>query len=84
MEIRKTIETRSEERMRENTEDQWAPEVLGRVKDCSHFVVADGHYQVNCYAKFCTQRDPKRRKTHKLVESLTQRIWKTFRACDWL
>ena len=44
MEIRKTIETRCEERMRENTEDQWAPEVLGRVKDCSHFVVADGHY----------------------------------------
>ena len=55
MEIRKTIETRCEERMRENTEDQWAPEVLGRVKDCSHFVVADGYYQVNCYAQFCSQ-----------------------------
>ena len=43
--------------MRENSEDQLALEVLGRVKYCSYFVVAEGFYHVNCYARSCSQRD---------------------------
>ena len=67
---------RYEESMRENTEDQWALEVLGRVKDYSDFVAAEGCYHVNFYARFCSQRDPKKAVaslTQKLVASLTQR-----------
>ena len=64
--------------MRENTGDKWALEVLGRVKDCSDFVAAERRYHVNCYVYF--QTDPKRWKSHKLVQSLTQRWW----ACDRL
>ena len=73
MEIRQTVEMRCEEGMREDIEDQRVLEVLGQVKDCSNFVAAEGSYHINCYAYFCSQRDPKRWETHKLVENLTQR-----------
>ena len=38
LEIQQTIEMRGLERMRENTEDQLALEVLGCVKNCSYQV----------------------------------------------
>ena len=60
MEIRQTVGMRCEKRLRENTEDQWALEVLGRVKDCSDFMAVEGRYHVNCYARFCSQRDLKK------------------------
>ena len=79
MEIRQIVEMSCKERMREKTEDQLALEVLGRVNDCSDFVAVEGFYHVNSYARFYSQRDPKRRKAQKLVESLTQRLWKNFK-----
>ena len=62
LEIRQTIEMRCEERIRENTEDQWIFEVLGLVKDCSDVVATEGRYHVNCYSLFWSQRDPKKAK----------------------
>ena len=71
MAIRQTTEIRREEHKGKNTEDQWALEVIGQVKDFSGFVAAEGRYHVNYYVRFCSQRDPKSRKTEKLVESVT-------------
>ena len=68
--------------MRENAGDKWALEVLGRVKDCSDFVAAERRYHVNCYVYF--QTDPKRWKSHKLVQSLTQMMENFQWACDRL
>ena len=56
MEIRQRIKMRCEERMRKNTEDQWAFEVVGR----ANFVAAEGRYHLNCYARLCSQRDLKK------------------------
>ena len=85
MEIRQTTEMRCEEHMRENTEGQWALEVLGRVKDCSDFVAAEGRYQVNCYSRFCFQRDPKKAENTQAGRNPNTEMMGNFpRACDWL
>ena len=85
MEIRQTIEMRCEVHMRENMEDQWALEVLGRVKDCSDFVAAEGHYHVNCYARFCSQRDLKKTENTQAGRNPNREMMENFqRACDWL
>ena len=60
MEIRQTTEIRREEHKGKNTEDQWALEAIGQVKDFSGFVAAEGRYHVNCYVRFCSQRYPKK------------------------
>lgn len=71
IEIRETVATRCEERMKENSEDQWALEVLVRVNDCSDFVAAEGRYHVHCYVRFTPEEIPKRGRMHKPVESQT-------------
>ena len=85
MEIRPTVEMRCEERMRENIEDQWTLEVLGQVKDCSDFVVAEGRYHVSCYAHICSQRDPKKAENTQAGRKPNTDMMENFkRACDWL
>ena len=72
--------------MRGNNEGQWALEVLGRVKDCSDFVAAEGRYQVNCYARFCFQRDKKKKAefTQAGRKPNTDIMENFLRSCDWL
>ena len=76
---------RYEESMRENTEDQWALEVLGRVKDYSDFVAAEGCYHVNFYTRFCSQRDPKKAENTEAGSKPNTEMMENFqRSRDWL
>ena len=85
MEIRQTVVMRCEKRMRENTEDQWALEVLGRVKDCSDSMAVEGRYDVNCYVRFCSQRDLKKAENTQAGRKPNTEMMENFkRACDWL
>ena len=77
MEIRKTM--RCQEPMGENTADQLAFEVLGRVKDCSHFVAA-----CSC-TRSCSQRDPKKEEDTQTGRKPNTKMMENFkRACGWL
>ena len=85
MEIRQTIKMRCEELMRENTEDQSALEALRRLKDCSDFVAAEGRYHAYCYARFCSQSDPKKAENTQAGRKPNTEMMENFqRACDWL
>ena len=70
---------RCEERMTENIKDQWALEVLGRVKGCSDLVA------VNCYVSFCFQRVPKKAENTQADRKTNTELMEKFqRACGWL
>lgn len=73
---------RCEELMRENTKDQWALEVLGRVKGCSDLVAVEGRYHVNCFVSFCFQRVPKKAENTQADRKTNTELMEKFqRAC---
>ena len=76
---------RCEERMRENTKDQWPLEVLGRVKDCSDLMAVEDRYHVSCYASFCFQRVPKKAENTQVGRKPNTEMMENFqRASGWL
>ena len=76
---------RCEERMTENIKDQWALEVLGRVKGCSDLVAVEGRYHVNCFVSFCFQRVPKKAENTQADRKTNTELMEKFqRACGWL
>ena len=55
-EVRNTILRNCHQRIDEHRDDEWAPQVQGRVYSCIDFVAAEARYHAACYTRFSARK----------------------------